>query len=121
MASYSADRIGLAGRVRRPFEYHGQRWVCVGSGGDPMRCEAYRLVPIEGFPRNVQSYAEKTQDAESARNDPHGFYDGMHVTSGRHDLVLCGPPVWFVAGRTAQLTLFEDENARTMRAPPRER
>lgn len=46
-ASYSADRIGMAQPVRRPFSWKGGQWVCVSfvsRGGDPS-AEAYRLCP----------------------------------------------------------------------------
>lgn len=52
------------------------------------------------------TYAQKTADGDEARADPNGFYHGMSVKHAGTVFVLCGPPVTFVAGETAQLTLF---------------
>jgi hypothetical protein len=50
------------------------------------------------------SYNEKIGDAdraESARNDPNGFYHGMTVKHGSEAFVLAGPPLLFVADEEA--------------------
>ena len=108
--SYSADLIALKDRVRKPFNFHGGLWTCVGKcpGSGNHRCiaEAYRLAAAETFVGVVTTYAEKTQDSEAARNDPMGFYHGMKVFRGGKSYVLTGPPVQFIEGRTAQPGLF---------------
>lgn len=105
-ASYSADVIAMMGRVRKPFTFRGQLWVCTGSntgrpaGSMPNGSTAYRLVPIEAFEGKPVSYTEKTADGHAARADPDGFYHGMAVTHRGQPHVLCGPPVNFIPGRS---------------------
>ena len=109
-ASYSADRIGLAGRVRRPFSWRGGEWVSVGQkhlGQSRGEHEVYRLIDPEVFEGRMQTYQEKTADAAAARADPHGFYHGMAVRYGQRPWVLCGPPVRLRAARQSQLSLFD--------------
>lgn len=107
-ASYSADRIGMRQPVRKPFSWHGGLWVCVSIAGrrDDLTFEAYRLVHPPAFTGTPVTYAQKTADSEAARNDPDGFYHGMIVRHGGQDFVLCGPPVSFIRGQAAQLSLF---------------
>jgi hypothetical protein len=106
--SYSADRIGMAQPVRKPFLWKGAPHVCVGMRycGESMDAEAYRLVPVRLFDGEPTTYAGKLTDADAARADPNGFYHGMTVRHGGASCVLCGPPVVFVPGRTEQLSLF---------------
>ncbi len=119
-ASYSADRIGLAGRVRRPFRWKEAEWVSVGQnrddqnrvgqerlGQDRAVHEVYRLVDPEEFEGRLQTYEEKTADAAAARKDPHGFYHGMSIRYGQRPWVLCGPPVRLRAASQCQLSLFD--------------
>lgn len=105
-ASYSADTIATAGRVRRAFRWQAQLMVTVSLSGrrGVEQAEAYSLVPIKVFGGAPTTYAQKTaraEDAEAARNDPKGFYHGMQVTCGREAFVLSGPPVVFVAEQSA--------------------
>lgn len=107
-ASYSADRIGMAQPVRKPFLWKGALWVCVSlvSRGGDLSAEAYRLLAWPAFDGEPVSYAAKTADGETVRADPNGFYHGMAVRHAGQDYVLCGPPLVFIPGVTAQLSLF---------------
>ena len=101
-ASYSADTIASAGKIRKSFRWQAQLMVTVslsGQGGIE-QAEAYRLIPLKAFGGTTMSYAEKVgtaENAEAARNDPSGFYHGMTVKQGQEVFVLSGPPVVFVA------------------------
>lgn len=108
-ASYSADRIGMDQPVRRPFEWQGSLWICVGtSRHDGRDCaNAYRLVHPSRFSGEHTTYREKTSDGDTARADRLGFYHGMSVKLAKAEMVLCGPPAYFVAGQKQQLNLFE--------------
>ena len=108
-ASYSADTIGLEGRIRKPFRWNESDWVSIGSGTGG-RHSVYRLVDPSVFPRSVTSYREKTRDAAAARSDPHGFYDGMKVTRGKDEYVLCGPQIIVKPGQAQQARLFSDDS-----------
>ena len=103
-ASYSADRIGMGQPIRKPFRYAGELWVCVGTC--PARAEAYRLVHPSLYCGMARSYLERCRDGDFARGDPAGFYDGIIVRHAGRGLVMAGPPVTFVGGEEAQLTLF---------------
>lgn len=111
-ASYSADLIGMHGRVRKPFRLHG--WLCVVTSMGPNACTAYRLVATESFGGELTSYAERVRrdDGEAARKDPSGFYHGMQVVHGGQSFVLCGPPIEITAGEPApeQTDLFGEED-----------
>lgn len=106
--SYSGDRIGMQGTVRKPFRFHNQLWITTGIAGTrtDFTIEAYRLVPLEQFDGPALTYHEKTRDGEAARSDPMGFYHGMRVKHGGKDWVLCGPQAAFVPGQEAQPDLF---------------
>jgi hypothetical protein len=101
-ASYSADTIAAAGRVRKAFRWQAQLMVTVslcGRGGIE-QAEAYRLIPLKAFDGAVTTYGQKTgraEDAEAARNDPNGFYHGIAVKHAQESFVLAGPPTVFVA------------------------
>jgi hypothetical protein len=105
-ASYSADTIATASRVRKAFRWQAQLMVTVslsGRGGIE-QAEAYSLVPPKAFSGRPTTYTQRTAqagDAEAARNDPKGFYHGMQVTCGRDAFLLSGPPVVFVAEHSA--------------------
>ncbi|NCP14485.1 MAG: hypothetical protein GW858_10020 [Sphingomonadales bacterium] len=103
-ASYSADRIGMGQPIRKPFRYGGELWVCVGTG--PAGAEAYRLVHPSVYGGTARSYHERCGDGDRARGDPAGFYDGIIVRHAGRELVMVGPPVTFVAGEEAQLSLL---------------
>jgi hypothetical protein len=106
--SYSADRIGMNQPVRKPFEWRGSLWACVGMSGrgGVRQAEAYRLVHPQGFSDAPTTYREKTRDGDAARGDPQGFYHGMTVRHAGQTIVLQGPPATFVPGQIAQLDLF---------------
>ncbi len=106
-ASYCADRIGMSNAIRKPFEWRGRLWVCTGTQHPSGHAEVYAIVEPHQFPRAATTYAEKVRDAEAARKDPHGFYDGMTVKHGGKTFVVCGPPVAIVPGRTQQASLFD--------------
>lgn len=103
-ASYSADRIGMGQPIRKPFRYAGELWVCVGTG--PAGVEAYRLVHPSLYGGTACSYHDRCCDGDRARGDPAGFYDGITLRHAGQELVMAGPPVMFVAGEEAQLSLF---------------
>jgi hypothetical protein len=101
-ASYSADTIASAGKIRKAFRWQARLMVTTslsGRGGIE-QAEAYQLIPLKAFGGVTMSYSEKTgtfENAEAARNDPNGFYHGMTVRQGSETFVLIGPPVVFVA------------------------
>ncbi len=103
-ASYSADRIGMAQPIRKPFRYGGELWVFVGTG--PSRAEAYRLVHPSRYGGAARSYHDRCRDGGRARGDPAGFYDGITLRHAGRELVMAGPPATFFAGEEAQLSLF---------------
>ncbi len=104
-ASYSADIIALEGRVRNPFRWNGADWVSIGSGMGS-RQKVYKLVDLTLFPRRSMTYQEKVRDADAARKDPFGFYDGMWVKHWNQVFVLCGPQVIVRPGQPSQVELF---------------
>jgi hypothetical protein len=103
-ASYSADRIGEGQPIRKPFDWKGSLWICVGMSNE--RVEAYRLMHPQAFSGVPTTYRAKTVDGDAARGDPNGFYHGMAVKHGGKDFVLCGPAVTLVAGEPPQMDLF---------------
>ena len=103
-ASYSADRIGMGQPIRKPFRYGGELWVCVGTG--PSGAEAYRLVHPSLYGGTARTYHERCRDGDRVRGDQAGFYDGIIVRHAGRELVMAGPPVMFVEGEEAQLSLF---------------
>jgi hypothetical protein len=103
-ASYSADRIGMGQPIRKPFRYSGELRVCVGTG--PSGAEAYRLVHPSLYFGKASSYHDRCRDGDRARGDQAGFYDGITVRHAGRELVMAGPPVTFVAGKEAQLSIF---------------
>lgn len=106
--SYSADLIALKSRIRKPFEFRGQIWVCVGLVGrkDDLVAKAYRLTSRSVFDGDVTTYAEITERSELARSRPQGFYHGMVVLRGSETWILTGPPVLFKPAAEVQLELF---------------
>lgn len=104
-ASYSADTIALEGRVRNPFRWSGADWVSIGSEMGS-RQQVYKLMDPSLYPRRVMTYQEKVRDADAARKDPFGFYDGMRVKHRNQELVLCGPQLVVRPGQPSQGQLF---------------
>ncbi len=119
--SYSADRIACGQPVRKPFQYDGDLWICTSITGSGLTVsgntehEAYRLIPERMFSGTPTTYAARTgsfEMAETARNDPEGFYHGVTVKHGRETFALRGPPLRFIAEDVAkapeplQLDLF---------------
>jgi hypothetical protein len=121
--AYSADLIATNDRVRKPFQYLGELWVCTsitGWGLTRSGCTvyaAYRLTPERmfiGVPMTYHARTGTAETAEAARNDPFGFYHGMAVKHGSEAFVLLGPPVGFIGPsrpepeppEPMQLTLF---------------
>lgn len=103
-ASYSADRIGMGQPIRKPFRFGGVLWISVGTG--PAEAEAYWLLHLSLYGGTARSYHNRCRDGERARGDQAGFYDGIIVRHAGRELVMVGPPVTFVAGEEAQLSLF---------------
>lgn len=103
-ASYSADRIGMGQPIRKPFRYGGGLWICVGTR--PLGAEAYRLVHPSLYGGTARSYHDWCSDGDRARGNPAGYYDGIIVRHAGREIVMAGPPVTFVAGVEAQLSLF---------------
>jgi hypothetical protein len=98
--SYSADKIAeKKSTVREPFEIDGKLYVCTsGWGKDKQQfAHVYRLTPVADFDGRVTDYYNKLKDdhGEKARNDPKGFYHGMHVRQGGKDYILTGPELTF--------------------------
>jgi hypothetical protein len=102
--SYSADRIGMGQPIRKPFRYAGELWICVGTC--PEGAEAYRLVHPSLYGGIARSYHDRCRDGDRARCDEAGFYDRIIVRHAGRELGMAGPPVLFVAGEEAQLSLF---------------
>lgn len=107
-ASYSADTIGMEGRIRKPFTWNGASWVCVNFHGrdGAFIAESYRLVQPRMFDGKAVTYNERVRFGRSSADEALGFYHGMLVKSGGTRLVLCGPPRTFVRGETEQFSLF---------------
>lgn len=88
IASYSADRIGEAGCIRKPFRMDGADWVCVSKAGGATHYNSvriYRLTLAAHFGGVTKTYADATRD------DPNGFYHGITVRSGGQTFVITGP------------------------------
>lgn len=124
-SSYSADLIADTGsRIRRPFEFSGDLWVCISiagrniTGSGEQEFGAFKVIPIAKFTGTPTTYNEKisVDGGEAARNDPNGFYDRIRVSWKGQDFVMIGPEATFVAegpdrpaapdASAAQLSLF---------------
>ena len=57
-------------------------------------------------PHAVLQFVASGPLGDRARGDQAGFYDGIIVRHAGQELVIVGPPVMFVAGEEAQLSLF---------------
>jgi hypothetical protein len=97
-ASYSADKIGLEGAVRKPFKWKNALWVNTGpiSNGSHRSVSAYRLIPVRFFDGQPLSYQQIVHDNVAARSRREGFYHGMAVKHGKQGMVLIGPSATFV-------------------------
>lgn len=58
------------------FKFEGELWSCTNLADHG---QAYRLVPLEKFPRTPTTYAAKSRDGDAARADRDGFYDGIKI------------------------------------------
>lgn len=69
-ASYSAERIGMTQPIRKPFDWKGALWVCVGITfrNGTQAAEAYRLIHPQLFDGDPLIYAAKTSDGDAARS-----------------------------------------------------
>ncbi len=100
--SYSADRIAEGRPIRKPFEWKGERWVCVAQHAQSGECAAtaYRLRPWQRLTApskgELVSYSARVAVADMARADPKGFYHGMAVRHRGQSMALHGPPVLFM-------------------------
>ncbi|WP_299724821.1 hypothetical protein [uncultured Tateyamaria sp.] len=97
-ASYSADKIGLEGAVRKPFKWQNAMWVNTGmvSNGKSRSVEAYQLIPAKFFDGEPQTYGQIVRSNTAAGQRQEGFYHGMHVQHGKRPYVLIGPSVIFL-------------------------
>ncbi len=107
-ASYSADRIGENKPLRKPFDWQGATWVCVGKmpHGEGRSATVYRLIDPGLFDEAATTFGDRARRGDAAREVPNGFYHGVTVTHAKRVLVLCGPPALLIPGKTAQLELF---------------
>ena len=93
-ASYSTDKIGLEGKVRKPFVWQHGLWVCTGmsgAAGSTISAEAYKLVPERFFDGEPTTYIEVVCLDPAERSKPEGFYHGMQVRHGKQTYILVGP------------------------------
>ena len=56
-------------------------------------------MPPQAFKGQMTTYRDKVRDAETARNDPDGFYHGVKITHAGKVFVMSGPPAIFMADR----------------------
>ncbi len=71
-ASYSADTIASAGKIRKSFRWQAQLMVTVslsGRGGIE-QAEAYQLIPLKVFTGTPMSYTEKDRNSRECRGGP---------------------------------------------------
>ena len=97
-ASYSADKIGLEGRVRKPFVWQHTLWVCTSmvSHSGLSAAIAYQLLPERFFDGTPITYHENVMLGDEARLRAEGFYHGMAVSYGKQPHVLIGPGAVFL-------------------------
>ncbi|WP_171168129.1 hypothetical protein [Ruegeria sp. HKCCA0370] len=74
-ASYSADKIGLEGKVRKPFVWQNSLWVCTGTHyqGDGKSAEAYQLMPERFFDGVLTTYSEVAMCPTNNVSNPRAF------------------------------------------------
>lgn len=104
-ASYSADKIGLEGKVRKPFVWQNSLWVCTSlhSMASELSAESYRLLPERFFDGEPISYHENVMLGDEARLRPEGFYHGMRVQHGKQDYILVGPKALFLPKKDSEM------------------
>ncbi len=104
-ASYSADKIGLEGKVRKPFVWQNSLWVCTGTHyqGDGKSAEAYQLMPERFFEGELTTYSEVAMLPYEQRIKPEGFYHGMRVRHGKQGCVLVGPKALFLPKKDSEM------------------
>lgn len=89
--SYSGVRLSK-GQIKQPVEIGSQRFVCVGTastGRDGYESvDFYEVRPRSEFRGKA---TRKDRHFEQRRNNPLGFYHGVHVLCGNERLVLVGP------------------------------
>lgn len=103
--SYCADTIALHGKIRRPFIFQSNLWVCVGRSGEVAR--AYTLVPIDDF--NAEEINDQHLHNHAARRaQTLGYYHGVVVNYRKDWFVIAGPEVCFAPGAIEQPGLFAE-------------
>ena len=103
-AAYSADHLSESKPIRRPFAWGGHLWVTVSTGPDK-RAQAYKLVAARLF--DGDTFNEGSKSSEHRRAQPLGFYHGLKTKHGGEHIVLCGPPVEFIAATEETPETFE--------------
>ena len=89
--AYSADKIALEGKIRKPFRLKGWLYTATSVAGsvDFMMATAYRLMPPAHVDLQLRTYA----DLRLNTNRENGFYHGLSVEHGGEQYILVGPPV----------------------------
>lgn len=107
VASHSADRIALSGRIRKPFVWHDGLWVCTGIFGtrECVIADAYELVSLHLFAGDIVSHSTRLADW-ATRSDPFGCYHRVRIEYAGHHFVLRGPKVRLIPGLSGQRELF---------------
>lgn len=107
-ASYSADKIGLEGKVRRPFSWQNGLWTCtsIRTIDREATFEAYCLIPAAHFGGTPEPYGKAIMNSAARRECGKGFYHGMLVRHANREFVLVGPPIQFCGNNTEQLSLL---------------
>ncbi len=96
--SYSGDILLDQDKIRQPFEWEEDLWVCVGgvsSGAKGIHDrEAWRALPVDLFDEptcNVETLRRKWDEGERERGDMHGLL----VKCGKDKYVLSEPKITF--------------------------
>ena len=78
--AYSADKIALEGKIRKPFRLKGWLYTATSVAGtvDSMMATAYRLMPPSHVDLQPRTYA----DLRLRINRENGFYHGLSVNHG---------------------------------------
>jgi hypothetical protein len=81
-ASRSTEKIP-EGKIRKPFFWKGELYVCTGSTG--ASCQCHHVVPADKWTGEKLTYADK------AKSQPGSFtYAGILVKHGKTEYVLTG-------------------------------
>ena len=95
-AAYSADAIGMEGRIRKPFRFQNAFYATVSmQSGSEISATAYQLQQPRLFGEPTATYAERCR-SDNPRAHPKGFYHGMLVRHGNNEWALVGPPRRFI-------------------------